>query len=161
LQIAKTIFNSADNSYVDDSGLSIIGYRGALDSKCSTGLSSIGKTDRAEPSEADKKKALNTAQDFEAIFLRILLGSMRNASMKSGLFGDNLASNVYEDMFFSETADLMAHSKPGIGLADIIYQDIIRLGNYETSAPDDDANAAMTSLEYSSQLNILSSETAR
>lgn len=146
---------------MDESGYSSVSNRGALDSNSAIGFNSVVKTIRTEASDADKKKARETAEDFEAVFLRILFNSMRDATMKGGLFGDNLASDVYNDMFYSEVADLMAHSKPGLGLADVIYQDIIRLGKFDVTAPEDDTNAALTSLELSSATILQKSEVAR
>ncbi len=72
-----------------------------------------------------EKKAMDAARDFEALFLRILLSEMRSTVVKSGLFGKGLATDIYEDMLFSQIADTLAAAKPGTGVKETIYNAII------------------------------------
>lgn len=71
-------------------------------------------------------KARGAAQDFEAMFLRILLTEMRSTVVKGGLFGKGLAADIYEDMMFAEVADTLAAAKPGTGVKDVIFDAIMK-----------------------------------
>jgi Rod binding domain-containing protein len=84
---------------------------------------------------------------------------MHAATLKGGLFGDNLASEIYQDMFFEEAASLMSKQKPGLGLADIVYQDILKLGSGTVTAPSKDVTAILDIL--GSVPSIASSKTSR
>ena len=84
---------------------------------------------------AHERRAEAAAQDFEALFLRILLSQMRSTVVKSGLFGKGLATDIYEEMFFSQIADTLAASKPGTGVKDIVFQAIMNAQPVK-NAPD-------------------------
>lgn len=65
-------------------------------------------------------KLKKTAQQFEAVFLRQLIGSMRAASPGDGLF-DTDSSKQFRDMSDAKTADNMA-SKGVLGIADLLVK---------------------------------------
>lgn len=62
------------------------------------------------------------AEQFEAIFLQIMLKSMREASQGGSLF-DNDQSQFYQEMFDQQMALHLSTGK-GFGLADAIYRQI-------------------------------------
>lgn len=69
-------------------------------------------------------KALRqAAQQFESVFLNMLMKSMRDASPKDGIF-DSEAGNTYNGMLDQQWVDLM--SKKGIGLADAMVKQLER-----------------------------------
>ncbi len=77
------------------------------------------KTDAREDSQA----ALRTvAEQFESIFLGMMLKSMRDASIGDQLFDSN-AQNTYMEMYDKELTTSLA-TKGGIGLADTIVRQL-------------------------------------
>lgn len=57
--------------------------------------------------DADKAKLKTAAQQFEAVFLRQMIGSMRQAGLGDGMF-DSQATQQFQDMADSKTADAMS-----------------------------------------------------
>ena len=71
------------------------------------------------------EELMSVSRQFESIFVHQLLKSMRSAVQKTGLF-DSHATRMYESMHDQELASLMSE-KRSIGLADLVYKDLIRL----------------------------------
>ena len=81
----------------------------------------------------DPKAALKgAAQQFEALFLQMVLKSMREAIPKSGLL-DSDSQQTYTSMLDQQLATRI--SKSGTGLADVIAR---QLGRYMASPPSTD-----------------------
>ena len=72
--------------------------------------------------DADKAKLKTAAQQFEAVFLRQMIGSMRQASLGDGMF-DSQATQQFQDMADSKTADAMSQ-KGVLHLADVIEKQL-------------------------------------
>jgi flagellar protein FlgJ len=70
--------------------------------------------------EAKLKKACN---DFEAIFLKQMLTTMRKSVPKSGLFNDGFANDMYQSMADDQLARDLAHDS-SMGIGDILYRQI-------------------------------------
>jgi flagellar protein FlgJ len=68
--------------------------------------------------KADLEKA---AKSFEAIFMRQMIGAMRSASLDDGL-NDSGATEQFRDMADSRTADAMAQSGHGFGIAALLLK---------------------------------------
>ncbi|PZU57309.1 MAG: flagellar biosynthesis protein FlgI [Sphingobium sp.] len=68
--------------------------------------------------KADLEKA---AKAFEAIFMRQMIGAMRSASLDEGL-GDSSATGQFRDMADARTADAMADSGHGFGIAALLLK---------------------------------------
>ena len=71
------------------------------------------------------KDALEAAQGFESIFAQYLLKTMRSAVPNVGFMGKSFASDTYQGMF-DEYLSKKAGESGGLGLADILYHDIVR-----------------------------------
>ena len=83
-------------------------------------------SDLASPGTSKTNKQLKSlSKQFESIFVHQLLKSMRSTVQKTGLF-DSHATSMYESLHDEEIAKLMTEQK-GIGLADVIYRDLVRL----------------------------------
>jgi peptidoglycan hydrolase FlgJ len=74
----------------------------------------------AGPDPAELAKLKEAAKQFEAVFLRQLIGSMRSASLDEGLF-DSSSSEQFRDMGDARTADAMA-DKGVLGVADLLVR---------------------------------------
>jgi flagellar protein FlgJ len=73
---------------------------------------------RADSKMADEAVTKEAAQQFESIFINMMLKSMRQATERSGLF-DSQASKTYESMFDQQIA--VELSKGGMfGVADVL-----------------------------------------
>ena len=83
---------------------------------------------RANPNEAVEE----VAQQFEALFIQMMLKSMRDAVEDGGLFGSDQL-DTYQQMADQQTALDMA-SKGGIGLAEAL---VAQLSRNETEALTD------------------------
>lgn len=66
------------------------------------------------------------AQAFEAIFLRQMLGSMRQAKLADDVFGSS-ATDQFRDMADGELANSMAR-QGGFGIADMLVNQFTRRG---------------------------------
>lgn len=91
-----------------------------------SGLSDLKRQARDDPDQALRQ----VAQQFEAIFLQMVLKSMRQANYGDPLFGSN-QSEFYQEMFDQQVALSMANSK-GTGLADLL---VVQLQQGKRSTP--------------------------
>jgi Rod binding domain-containing protein len=77
-------------------------------------------------SDIDRQSKLyKAAQDFEAIFVKQMLNSMRKTVDKSGFVDGGMAEEIFEDMLYDEYAAKMTRVA-GFGLADQIYLQLAR-----------------------------------
>lgn len=75
--------------------------------------------------KTDDPKALKAAaQQFEALFLQMVLKSMRDATPHEELF-DNEQSRMFESLLDQQLAQVMS-SKRGVGLAQVIERQLLR-----------------------------------
>lgn len=74
--------------------------------------------DIPQGNEADRLRTV--AEDFEAIFIKQMLESMRSTlNPENRLVDTGMAGEIYEDMLYDEYAQTMSKSG-GFGLADMI-----------------------------------------
>ena len=69
---------------------------------------------------ANKASLEKTAQQFEAIFLRQMIGAMRSASLAEGI-SDSSATEQFQSMADSRTADALAGSN-SMGIAQLLIR---------------------------------------
>lgn len=69
---------------------------------------------------ANKAALEKAAQQFEAIFLRQMIGAMRSASLAEGV-SDSSATEQFQSMADSRTADALAGSN-SMGIAQLLIQ---------------------------------------
>jgi flagellar protein FlgJ len=74
----------------------------------------------------------SVAHEFESIFVHQLLKSMRSTVQKTGLL-DSHATQMYESLYDEEVAKLMTEQR-SMGLADIVYRDLVRLEEKSSKA---------------------------
>ena len=78
-------------------------------------------TATGQPGGTQNKAALEkAAQQFEAIFLRQMMGAMRSASLAEGI-SDSSATDQFRDMADARTADSMA-SRGTLGIAEMLMR---------------------------------------
>lgn len=87
----------------------------------------------APPPKAKAKEAHEAAQQFEAIFLRMIVKDMRqNATSMTGggMMGEGVGSDVREGWFDTFMSDHLA-STGRVGLADSLYRSWVEAGKVE------------------------------
>lgn len=85
----------------------------------------IGK-DEAGALDAERDEMMEAARGFEAIFMQFMLKTMRDAVPKGGLFEDSFAGGMYEEMHDTELSRHLVADGKGLGLAEMLYQDMTR-----------------------------------
>ena len=86
-----------------------------------------GLADLRTQAKHDQKAALNeTAQQFEALFIQMMLAEMRKSSPKEGLF-DSQAVQTYQDMADKQVSLDMA-KRGDFGIANVIKEQFERQG---------------------------------
>lgn len=68
----------------------------------------LGRVQKNESSSKDIESIKKSAKDFEAIFLELVLKSMRNTVEKSDLFDGGNGEDIFRQMLDSEYAKVMA-----------------------------------------------------
>ncbi|WP_311266754.1 rod-binding protein [Sphingobium sp. WCS2017Hpa-17] len=82
-----------------------------------TTTSNAAATGATSSQKAQLQKA---AQQFEAVFLRQMIGAMRSASLAEGI-SDSSATQQFQDMADARTADAMA-GKGAMGIAELLMK---------------------------------------
>lgn len=78
----------------------------------------LAATTDPKSAASQQAKLKSAAQQFEAVFLRQMISSMRSASLGDGMF-DNQATGQFQDMADAKTADSM--STQGVfGIAEML-----------------------------------------
>jgi flagellar protein FlgJ len=114
-----TTANASTNVYTDFQGLAQLRGKAAVDAPAA--LKEAGK-------------------QFEALFIQMMLKSMRQATPGDPLFG-NKEGDLYRDLFDKQISQNMA-SKGSLGLADIIVKQLQRNAQLQQSASDTATQAA-------------------
>ena len=69
------------------------------------------------------EKLYQACQDFEAIFIKQMLKSMKNTVNKTGLVEGGFAEEIYDDMLYDEYASKMAKTA-GFGITESLYKQL-------------------------------------
>ena len=72
------------------------------------------------PPSPEQQKLRAVAEQFEAVMLRQMIGSMRSASLGDGVF-DSSASDQFRDMGDAKMAETMAH-QGALHIADLLVK---------------------------------------
>src|SRR5208282_5561342 len=80
---------------------------------------------RASAGRQDPAALREAAQQYEGLFTAMMLKSMREGSLGGGL-GDSQETQTYQEMYDQQLALQMAHHGKGLGLADMLMQQLTR-----------------------------------
>ena len=69
------------------------------------------------------KKLLESCQDFESMFIKQMLDSMKKTINKSGLIKENMGEKIFDDMLYDEYAKKMATTS-NLGIAKTMYKQL-------------------------------------
>ena len=76
--------------------------------------------------ESSDRKALEEAcLDFEALFIKQMLDSMRKTVPESGMMDGGMAEDVFEDMLYDEYSKLLARNAD-LGIAEMMQQQLAK-----------------------------------
>ncbi len=96
--------------------------RMTLSNAGSSGATNISSMER-ELKNTNDEKVKQACSDFEAIFIKQMLDSMRKTVDKTSLLGGGMAEEIFEDMIYDEYAKKM--SKTGdFGIKDMLYRQL-------------------------------------
>ena len=85
----------------------------------------ITKTGPAKTQTPFEKKARETAESFEAVFLSQILKSMSIGLKTDGPFGGGHSEEIFKDVLNEEVAKQITRNG-GIGLSDAVYREILK-----------------------------------
>ncbi len=85
--------------------------------------SSIVEPSAQDPEEA--RELMQICRQLEGLLLGILLRNLSDTIPGGGLFSKSWESSIYQDLFFQEIANSIGSQPPGLGIADMVYDDII------------------------------------
>ena len=74
-------------------------------------------------SEAENAKLKESCRDFEALFIKQMLDTMRKTVSKSGMLDGGMAEDVFEDMLYDEYSKSMADTG-SFGIARMMYSEL-------------------------------------
>jgi len=89
----------------------------------------VGPIRPGQPREASRREAeedeklRKISREFEAIFLSLMMKSMRTSVSEGGLLPRSAGHDLYRQIFDEEIARSAAKGR-GIGLADVIYREL-------------------------------------
>ena len=72
---------------------------------------------------AQNEKLRQACEDFESIFIKQMLKSMKKTINKSGMFDGGFAEEIYDDMLYDEYAKKMTKTA-GFGIAETLYKQL-------------------------------------
>ena len=102
------------------------------------GLEASGLSGYQNPTTDDEKKMRDTANDFEAIFIKQLLDAMeKTIEREDTVMGGGQAESYFRDMMYDETAKSIARRPGGssFGLGKSIYEQMAKMQPPDSSQP--------------------------
>jgi len=108
MEIGSTALTSMNNMTLSNTGSSSSAHVSAME---------------RELQNTNDEKVKQACSDFEAIFIKQMLDSMRKTVEKTSLLGGGMAEEIFEDMIYDEYAKKM--SKTGdFGIKDMLYKQL-------------------------------------
>ncbi|MBN2050700.1 MAG: rod-binding protein [Spirochaetales bacterium] len=69
----------------------------------------------------DREKLMEACRQFESIFIKQMLNSMKKTVSKSGMLNGGLSEEIFEDMLYDQYAEKMSKTA-NFGIADMLYK---------------------------------------
>ncbi len=70
----------------------------------------------------EERRLKESCKDFEAIYIGLMLKSMRSTVPEDSLFGTSNQKEIFQSMFDQEIAKSIAHSDKPFGLGELMYK---------------------------------------
>ncbi|MBI9105310.1 MAG: rod-binding protein [Spirochaetales bacterium] len=84
---------------------------------------SLESVKRGGISEAEEAKLKEACQDFESLFIKQMLDTMRKTVNKGELLNGGMAEDIFEDMLYDEYASAIAGSGD-FGISKMMYSEL-------------------------------------
>ncbi|MFH1676744.1 MAG: rod-binding protein [bacterium] len=78
----------------------------------------------SDSNEISEEKIISVSKQIEGLLLSLLLKDFGKSDFSGGLFSNSFESSIYHDMFFEELGRSIATDGPGLGIANLIKDDI-------------------------------------
>jgi len=91
----------------------------------SRSLESSLKAGGGQAGAKEMEKLQKACMDFESIFIKQMLDSMRKTVVRSELTKKNMGEDLFEDMLYDEYAKKMSDTA-GLGIGDMMYSQLSR-----------------------------------
>ena len=108
---------------IDSSGLMQMGTIRQQTQQTDSQLQAMKQMGKQGISEAREEKLREACQDFQSIFIKQMLESMRKTVQETGLLSGGRAEKIFEDMLYDEYAKKMSKTA-GFGLDEMIYRQL-------------------------------------
>ena len=83
------------------------------------------RTNLSIPTSENPDELMLACREIEGLLLGMLLKNLGDTDSGSTLFSSTWESSFYQDMFFTEIAKAIGNNPPGLGIAKVLYEDII------------------------------------
>jgi flagellar protein FlgJ len=93
-------------------------------------LARVGHNSRPVKGSGDNQELEKACHQFESLFIKYMLKTMRETIPENSLFGGGQAEKIYTGMLDDEVAQSVSRQR-GIGLAAIMYAQMAALGDKE------------------------------
>lgn len=113
---------------------------------------------KAEAARAPSQAIKDVASQFESLFMQMMVKSMREATIKGGLFESN-QMDLYQSML-DQQVSMQLSAQGGLGLADILVQqlDSPASANSEDAAEAAEKSASSSAASVTSLANFISGQ---
>lgn len=102
------------------------------------------KTRLQSGDEKTEEQLRSLSRQFESIFIHQMLKSMRKTVPKSQFF-DSFSMDMYQSMMDEEIAKELSQQK-GIGLADMLYRELVQIDKALKEAEEDPREAGLAAV---------------
>lgn len=100
--------------------------------KPATGAAAAMRTASGKAAIDKSSKLYEQAQEFESLFVKMMLSEMKKSVNKAGMIDGGMAEDIFSDMLYDEYAKSMTKNA-GFGLADQVY---LQLTDYSRAKPE-------------------------
>lgn len=83
--------------------------------------------------DSQKRKLAQACADFESVFYKMMLDSMRESLNKNSLFPKTPATDLYEDMLYDRYAKEMSRDSGTDGIGATLYEQVAQIGGMDTN----------------------------
>lgn len=91
-------------------------------------LNKINNLESLSRQKLEDRKLKQTCVEFESIFIKQMLNSMKSTINKSGLIKESMGEKLFDDMLYDEYAQKMAKTSQ-FGIADMMYKQLSKYSN--------------------------------
>ena len=88
------------------------------------------KIDRTITRKSEEERLKESCNDFESIFLNMMLKSMRKTLTGDAVFGKDHAMEIYESMQDQYLVEDISKGTGAVGVGDVLYEELSRKAGF-------------------------------